>query len=80
VSDELIAVHGQAKKLSNHLHLPVQSGSATVLQRMHREYTPEHYLGLLEKLRKSNLFLVTRMGVKKSRYGYLCLNLDQYIL
>lgn len=54
VSDELIAVHGSAKKLSKHLHLPVQSGSASVLERMHREYTPEHFLGLLEKLRKAN--------------------------
>ena len=51
VSDELIEVHGSSKKLSKHLHLPVQSGSATVLERMHREYTPEHYLGLLTKLR-----------------------------
>jgi tRNA-2-methylthio-N6-dimethylallyladenosine synthase len=51
VSDELIAVHGSAQKLSKHLHLPVQSGSNTVLQRMNREYTKEHYLGLLEKLR-----------------------------
>lgn len=53
VSDELIKVHGLSKKLSRQLHLPVQSGSATVLQRMHREYSPEHYLGLLEKLRQS---------------------------
>jgi tRNA-2-methylthio-N6-dimethylallyladenosine synthase len=53
VSDELIDVHGKARRLSRHLHLPVQSGSASVLQRMHREYTPEHYLGLLEKLRKA---------------------------
>ncbi|MFG1499714.1 tRNA (N6-isopentenyl adenosine(37)-C2)-methylthiotransferase MiaB [Halobacteriovorax sp. XZX-3] len=51
VSDDLIAAHGAAKKLSKHLHLPVQSGSNTVLQRMNREYTKEHYLGLLEKLR-----------------------------
>jgi tRNA-2-methylthio-N6-dimethylallyladenosine synthase len=51
VSDDLIEVHGTSKKLSKHLHLPVQSGSATVLERMHREYTPEHYLGLLAKLR-----------------------------
>ena len=51
VSDELIAVHGKSKKLSKHLHLPVQSGSKTVLERMDREYTPEHYLNLLEKLR-----------------------------
>ncbi len=54
VSDELITVHGQAKKLSRHLHLPVQSGSNDVLARMHREYSVEHYLGLLEKLRSAN--------------------------
>ena len=54
VSDDLIAVHGSAKKLSRHLHLPVQSGADSVLTRMHREYTRESYLKLLEKLRKSN--------------------------
>ena len=54
VSDDLIAVHGTAKKLSRHLHLPVQSGADTVLTRMHREYTRESYLKLLEKLRASN--------------------------
>ncbi len=58
VSDELIAAHGAAKKLSKHLHLPVQSGSNTVLQRMNREYTKEHYLGLLDKLRKAQPELV----------------------
>jgi tRNA-2-methylthio-N6-dimethylallyladenosine synthase len=54
VSEELIAVHGKAKKLSNHLHLPVQSGSNTVLQRMLREYTVEHFMGLVDKLRAAN--------------------------
>jgi tRNA-2-methylthio-N6-dimethylallyladenosine synthase len=54
VSDDLIEAHGLAKKLANHLHLPVQSGSNTVLQRMLREYTAEHYLSLLEKMRKAN--------------------------
>ncbi len=53
VTDELIEVHGEAKKLSRHLHLPVQSGSDEVLKRMHREYSVEHYLSLLEKLRKT---------------------------
>lgn len=53
VSDELIEVHGLSKKLSRHLHLPVQSGSNSVLERMLREYSVEHYLGLLEKLRKA---------------------------
>jgi tRNA-2-methylthio-N6-dimethylallyladenosine synthase len=54
VSDELVEAHAVAKKLANHLHLPVQSGSNTVLQRMLREYTIEHYLGLIEKMRKAN--------------------------
>jgi tRNA-2-methylthio-N6-dimethylallyladenosine synthase len=51
VSDELIAVHGSAKKLSKHLHLPVQSGSDSILKKMRREYSVEHYMGLLDKLR-----------------------------
>lgn len=54
ISDELIEVHGKSKKLGNHLHLPVQSGSNTVLQRMLRQYTIEHYLERLAKLREAN--------------------------
>ena len=54
ISDELIEVHGKSKKLANHLHLPVQSGSNTVLQRMLREYSVEHYLERLEKIRMAN--------------------------
>jgi tRNA-2-methylthio-N6-dimethylallyladenosine synthase len=54
ISDELIAVHGKSKKLANHLHLPVQSGSNTVLQRMLREYSIEHYLERLAALREAN--------------------------
>lgn len=53
VSDDLIEAHGTAKKLAKHLHLPVQSGSNTVLQRMLREYTIEHYMTLLEKIRNA---------------------------
>lgn len=53
VSDDLVAIHGSSKKLAKHLHLPVQSGSNTVLSRMLREYTVEHYLELLEKMRKA---------------------------
>jgi tRNA-2-methylthio-N6-dimethylallyladenosine synthase len=54
MSDELVQAHKESKKLANHVHLPVQSGSNTVLQRMLREYSIEHYLGLLEKLRNAN--------------------------
>ncbi|MBT4790351.1 MAG: tRNA (N6-isopentenyl adenosine(37)-C2)-methylthiotransferase MiaB [Halobacteriovoraceae bacterium] len=54
ISDELIAVHGTAKKLANHLHLPVQSGSNSVLQRMLRQYSVEHFLERLAALRQVN--------------------------
>lgn len=54
VTDDLVEAHRNAKKLANHLHLPVQSGSNTVLQRMLREYTVEHYLDLITKMRKAN--------------------------
>jgi tRNA-2-methylthio-N6-dimethylallyladenosine synthase len=54
VSDELVAAHGTLKKLANHLHLPVQSGSNSVLQRMLREYSSEHYLNLVAKMRSAN--------------------------
>ena len=58
VTDDLIEAHGKSKKLANHLHLPVQSGSNTVLQRMLREYTIEHYLELVAKMRKANPSIV----------------------
>jgi tRNA-2-methylthio-N6-dimethylallyladenosine synthase len=54
VTDDLVEAHHKAKKLANHLHLPVQSGSNTVLQRMLREYTIEHYLNLIQKMRAAN--------------------------
>lgn len=63
VSDELVAAHGSLRKLANHLHLPVQSGSNSVLQRMLREYTVEHYLGLIEKMRAANPELVVTTDI-----------------
>ncbi len=63
VTDDLVAAHASAKKLANNLHLPVQSGSNTVLQRMLREYTVEHYLTLLEKMRKANPNLVVTTDI-----------------
>jgi tRNA-2-methylthio-N6-dimethylallyladenosine synthase len=54
VTDDLVEAHLNATKLANHLHLPVQSGSNSVLQRMLREYTIEHYLELIKKMRAAN--------------------------
>lgn len=52
LSEELIEVMGKSKKICPHLHLPVQSGSSRILEKMNRGYTKEQYLHLVKKLRK----------------------------
>ncbi len=51
LSDELIEVMGESKKICRHLHLPVQSGSNRILQAMNRRYTKEQYLSLVDKIK-----------------------------
>ncbi len=51
LSDELIKVMAESKKICRHLHLPIQSGSTRILEKMNRRYTKEQYLLLVEKLR-----------------------------
>ncbi len=52
LSDELIEVMKNSKKICRHLHLPLQSGSTRILEKMNRRYTKESYLALVEKLRR----------------------------
>lgn len=52
LSDELIQVMKESKKICRHLHLPLQSGSTKILNAMNRRYTKEQYLALAEKIRK----------------------------
>ena len=51
LSDELIEVMRDSKKICGHLHLPVQSGSSRILKAMNRRYTKEQYLQLVDKIR-----------------------------
>lgn len=51
LSDELIEVMSQSKKICKHMHLPLQSGSSRILQKMNRHYDKEQYLALVDKLR-----------------------------
>lgn len=51
LSDELIDVIAENKKICRHLHLPVQSGSSRILEKMNRRYTKEGYLALVDKIR-----------------------------
>ncbi len=51
VIDEFIDVM-KNEKMFKFLHIPVQSGSNTVLQRMDRGYTVEDFISIIEKIRK----------------------------
>ncbi len=52
LSDELIEVMANSKKICRHLHLPLQSGSTKILKEMNRHYTKEQYIALVEKIRE----------------------------
>lgn len=51
-TDELIEEIATSSKIAKQIHLPLQSGSTTILQLMNRKYTKEHFLKLVEKIRK----------------------------
>lgn len=53
LSDELIEVMKNSKKICKHLHLPLQSGSTEILKVMNRRYTKEQYLNLVERIRSA---------------------------
>ncbi|MBI5975756.1 tRNA (N(6)-L-threonylcarbamoyladenosine(37)-C(2))-methylthiotransferase MtaB [Staphylococcus canis] len=50
LTDEVINVLKQSKKVVRHLHVPLQSGSDSVLKRMRRKYSMAHFSERLQKL------------------------------
>jgi threonylcarbamoyladenosine tRNA methylthiotransferase MtaB len=50
-SDELISLVASSPRIAKHAHVPLQSGSDSVLRRMHRKYRPWHYREKIEKIR-----------------------------
>jgi len=51
--DDLIDAISRLPKLAEHVHLPLQSGSNKILKAMHRAYTAEKYLDLVERIRRA---------------------------
>lgn len=49
MKEDMIQAHATIKKLCPTVHLPVQSGSSSVLRRMNRHYTKESFLELVER-------------------------------
>ena len=54
VDDDLIDCHKNLKKLMPYLHLPIQSGSDSILKKMNRRHTKDEYLRVVEKLKEAN--------------------------
>jgi tRNA-2-methylthio-N6-dimethylallyladenosine synthase len=52
MSDKLIETIAGSRKICRHIHLPAQAGDNDVLKAMNRKYTREHYLELIQKIRK----------------------------
>ena len=53
MSDEIIATIAKYPNVCNHIHLPVQSGSNSVLKNMNRRYTREWYLDRIAAIRRA---------------------------
>jgi tRNA-2-methylthio-N6-dimethylallyladenosine synthase len=53
MSDKLIELMPKLDKLTEYVHLPAQAGNNQILKAMNRNYTAEHYLSLLKKIRES---------------------------
>ena len=53
MADDLIAAHGANPKLMPYLHLPVQSGSDSVLEAMNRQHGGDDYRRLIARIRSS---------------------------
>ena len=51
--DDLIDAIARLPKLAEHVHLPLQSGSNKILKAMHRAYTAEKYLQLVQRIRRA---------------------------
>lgn len=52
IDDELLNILKTEKRLADHFHIPLQSGSAAVLKRMHRKYTTSDFINKIERIRK----------------------------
>lgn len=64
-TDEALDVMASCERICKYLHIPAQSGSDRMLQRMNRGYTREIYMGLIEraKARMPNLSIIGDMIV-----------------
>ena len=53
MTEGLIDAHGKVDKLMPYIHLPVQSGSESILKKMNRKYDPDFYRRTIDRLKKA---------------------------
>lgn len=53
ITDEVIEVLDSSEKIVRHLHIPLQSGSDTVLERMRRKYSSSYYKEKVDKIKQA---------------------------
>jgi threonylcarbamoyladenosine tRNA methylthiotransferase MtaB len=51
-TDDLLSLMAAEPRIAKHVHAPLQSGSDTILRKMHRKYRPRHYADRLSKARQ----------------------------
>ncbi len=76
MTDDLIDCYKDVNKLMPFLHLPAQSGSNKILEKMNRKYTKEKYLNIVEKMKEvspkiefSSDFIVGYPGESEKDFG-----------
>jgi tRNA-2-methylthio-N6-dimethylallyladenosine synthase len=68
ITDEVLHMISRYENICNYIHLPVQSGSTPVLQRMNRTYTREWYLSRIKRIRE----LIPDCGISSDIISGFC--------
>ncbi|HEY2650059.1 MAG TPA: tRNA (N6-isopentenyl adenosine(37)-C2)-methylthiotransferase MiaB [Puia sp.] len=68
ITDEVLHTIARFENICNYIHLPVQSGSTSVLQRMNRTYTREWYLSRIKRIRE----LIPDCGISSDIISGFC--------
>jgi len=68
ITDEVLFTIARFENICNNIHLPVQSGSTRVLQRMNRTYTREWYLSKIKRIRE----IIPQCGITSDIISGFC--------
>lgn len=68
MSEEILKTISRYSNICKYIHLPIQSGSTRMLQRMNRKHTREEYLALIDKIRQ----LIPECGISHDMIAGFC--------